>query len=82
MQIKNTGENWLQLIHLIVPLDGAWTDAPINGSTFFAVKKSSQLNISVDKGGTSDFSSDLSLGRRPIAKSVEFFISTKLSVEI
>ena len=34
------------------------------------------------KGGTSDFSSDLSLGRRPTAESDEFFVWTSIVIEI
>ena len=47
------------------------TDAPIKCSTFFTVKKCSHFNISIYKMGTSLFSSDLSLGRRPMSKSDE-----------
>ena len=47
------------------------SDAPNNRSTFFAVNKCSQLNISITIMIHFDFLSDLSSGRRPMSKSDE-----------
>ena len=58
------------------------TDAPINARTFSAVKKCSQVNISIIIGVETKNSSDLSLGRRPMSKSNEFFVSTPKVLEI
>ena len=49
----------------------ARSDAPNNRSTFFAVNKCSQLNISITIMIHFDFLSDLSSGRRPMSKSDE-----------
>ena len=58
------------------------TDAPINGSTFPAVKKCSQHNISIMIGVETKNSSDLSSGRRPMSKSDESFVFTPIVFEI
>ena len=60
----------------------AWGHAPIKCSTFPAVNKSSQLDISIIEGVKTKNSSDLSLGRRPMSKSEENFVFTPLVIEI
>ena len=62
--------------------DAVWTDAPINGSTFSAVKKCSQFNISITIGVETKNSLNLSSGRRPMSKSDVFFVSTPIVFEI
>ena len=59
-----------------------WSDAPNKWSIFSIVNKSSYLHISMTKGVQRKNSSDLSLGRRPVSKSEEFFLWTTLVIEI
>ena len=74
-------EMWRQAWHML-GICMAWTDAPINDSTFLAVKNSSQLNILINRMILLHFSSDLSSGRRPMSKSDEKSEAPPLVVEI
>ena len=71
------------LPQLPLPVGGpGGSDAPNKWSTFSIVNKSSYLHISMTKGVQRKNSSDLSLGRRPVSKSEEFFLWTTLVIEI
>ena len=62
-------------------LTRAETDARINDSTFQTVNTSSHHDISMNNRVQRENSSDLSSGRRPVSKSVEFFLWTSLLIE-
>ena len=56
--------------------------APNNQSTFLGGFTPKTMIISITRGVVSENSSDLSSGRRPQSKSVEFFETTPLEIEI
>ena len=61
---------------------GPWSHAPNNQSTFLGGFTPKTMIISITRGVVSENSSDLSSGRRPQSKSVEFFETTPLEIEI
>ena len=69
-------------IHGLRDVYQTWSHAPNNQSTFWGGFTPKTMIISITRGVVSENSSDLRSGRRPQSKSVEFFETTPLEIEI